>query len=233
MVVHKDKLRWLFWLRWKLLLRGYTRGSGRVSTIIGSVVLLLFSLVAGGSLAVVTFFGYRFAPAPFNSEILVLVLTGVYLLWLVSPLLQIATNEGLDVSKLSLFPLTRWELMVSLLFSTLFDVWTLFLLFLLGAVVAGWSFSLPLTLFAFLTVLVFYIQIVGVGQLVMALLSRLLQSRRLRDLSVVLVILVSASGYLCNFALRGTAIMNLGTLMEHGAFLNILQWLPPGMAARA
>ncbi|HLZ58866.1 MAG TPA: hypothetical protein VKR06_18140 [Ktedonosporobacter sp.] len=233
MVVHKDKLRWLFWLRWKLLLRGYTRGSGRVSTIIGSVVLLLFSLVFGGGLAVGTFFGYRFAPAPYNSEILALVLTGVYLLWLVSPLMQISTNEGLDVSKLSLFPLTRWELMVSLLFSTLFDVWTIFLVFLLGAVVIGWAFSLPLALFALLAVLVFYVQIVGIGQLVMALLSRLLQSRRLRDLSVVLVILVSISGYLCNFALRGSAFLNLAGFMEHGTFLSYLQWLPPGMAARA
>lgn len=230
MVIHGDKLRWLLWLRWKLLLRTFTRGSGRASSIISTVLLTVVMVVAGGSFAVATFFAYRFAPAPINTEALVLVLSGIFLLWITTPLMQVSTNEGLDVTKLTLFPLTRGELMISLLLSTLLDVSTLFLVLLLGAVVAGWSFSVPVGLVALLTVLVFYVQVLGISQLVIALLSGMMQNRRLRDLSVILIILVSASGYLCQFLFRGTGF--IGDLRA-GVFETYLQWIPPGMAARA
>ena len=71
-----------------------------------------------------------------------LVLTGIYLLWIVLPLLEFTVNEGLDLSKLTLFPLTRAELMASLVLSSLLDVPTLGLLLVFAAVVAGWAFSL-------------------------------------------------------------------------------------------
>lgn len=233
MLIHTDKLRWLVWLRWKLLIRGYKRSSGRVTTIIGSIVLLLAVLVFGSSLAVGTFFGYRFLPTPFNSEILFLVLTGVYLLWLIAPIMQSSTNEGLDISKLELFPLTRAELMASLLLSTLLDTSTLFVILLFGAVVAGWAISVPVALMALLTMLVFYVQIIGMSQLVIALLSRLLHSRRLRDLSVILIVLFSASGYLIQLAVRGAVGAGFIDAMRNDVFAQYLQWLPPGMAARA
>jgi len=120
--IHTDKLRWLFWLRWKLLLRGFSRGGGRTSTIIGTVILAFFALIGGISIAAVTFLAYRVAPAPVNVDVLVLVFTGVFIFWIIAPLTQVSTNEGLDVSKLTLFPLTRGELMISLLLSTLLDI---------------------------------------------------------------------------------------------------------------
>src|SRR5579875_1166743 len=107
-LIHGDKVRWLFWLRWKILIRSFTRGSGRVSRIVGTVFLVLFGLPFVGGIAVGTYFAYRYLPPPANTEIL-------FLLWRVLPLLEFSVNEGLDLSKLSLFPLTRAELMVSLL----------------------------------------------------------------------------------------------------------------------
>src|SRR5215471_1711077 len=104
MAVHTDKLRWLFWLRWKTLLRGYSR---RRSSIVGSIVLLLFFIAIGGTIAVLSFFAYRLLPSPANSEVLYLVLTAVLLVWILLPLLEFTANEGLDASKLVLFPLTR------------------------------------------------------------------------------------------------------------------------------
>lgn len=231
MAIHTDKLRWLFWLRWKLLLRGFSRGAGRTSTIISTIILALLVLIGGSSLAVITFLAYRFAPAPVNIDVLVLVLTGVYIFWIIAPLMQVSTNEGLDVSKLTLFPLTRGELMASLLLSTLLDIWTLFLVFLFGAVVVGWAFSIPVLLMTLLTVLVFYVQVVGFSQLVIALLSGMMQNRRLRDLSIVLAFLVGGGAYLCQFFFfRGN---NFAETLSSGVFVNYLQWVPPGMAARA
>ncbi len=60
MAVHADKLRWLFWLRWKTLLRGYSR---RPLSIVGSVFVLLFIILVGGTIAVSSFFAYRLLPA--------------------------------------------------------------------------------------------------------------------------------------------------------------------------
>ncbi len=233
MVVHVDKLRWLFWLRWKTFIRNYTRSSGRVSRIVGVVFLVLFGLPFMGGIAVATYFGYRLLPPPANAEILFIVLTGIYLLWIVLPLLEFTVNEGLDISKLALFPLTRAELMLSLVFTSLLDVPTIGLLVVLGAVVAGWAVSLPLALMAFLTMIVFYAQVVGISQLVLALLARVLQSRRFRDLSIILIGIFSSSCYLFQqFVLRGLGILHIYDNLRAGAISPYLQWFPPGMAAR-
>src|SRR5947209_19791426 len=142
--IHRDKLRWLFWLRWKLLLRGFTRDRARI---IGAIILIVFGLPFYAGIAVGTFFAYRYLPYPANVEVLFLVLTGVYLFWMALPLLEFTVNEGLDVSKLLPFPLTRAELMVGLLFSTLLDIPMFGLILVFIAVIAGWAISLPVALF--------------------------------------------------------------------------------------
>jgi ABC-2 type transport system permease protein len=232
MIIHADKVRWLFWLRWKTLLRSFTRSSGRVSRIVGGIFLLIFGLPVIGSVAVGTYFAYRLLPAPANIEALFLVLTGMYILWAILPIFEFSANEGLDLSKLTLFPLTRAELMVSLLISTLLDIPTLGLFLVFAAVVAGWSYSLPLGLMALLAMLVFYTSVIGTSQLVLALLMRVLQSRRFRDLSIILIVLLSSSGYLCQFVFRGIGSGNVLRLLQNDSFSRYLQWFPPGMAAR-
>ena len=234
MIIHGDKLRWLFWLRWKMFLRGFTRASGRVTYIIGTIFQILFGLLVGGGVGIGSFFAYRYLPTPANAEVLFLVLTGAYVFWLVLPLFEFSVNEGLDLSKLALFPLTRLELMMSLLFSTLLDIPTLGLFLVLAGVIAGWALSLPLTLFALLTMLIFYAQVVGISQLVLALLARTLQSRRFRDLSVIVLILFSSSCYIVSqLVICGLRSTNFIGALKNATFSHYLQWLPPGMAARA
>lgn len=238
MVVHAEKLRWLFWLRWKMLLRSFVGSGGKSNwgRIIGLIFLILFGLPFVGGIAVGTYFAYRYLPAPANSEILFLVLTGIYLLWIVLPLLEFTVNEGLDLSKLTLFPLTRAELMTSLVLSSLLDVPTLGLLLVFAAVVAGWAFSLPLALMALLCMLIFYVQVIAISQLVLALLMRVLQSRRFRDLSILIIAIFSSSCYIVQqivfHALGGS---NGGFIysLQHLNVSPYLQWFPPGMAARA
>src|SRR5216110_433542 len=230
MVIHIQKIRWLFLLRWKLFTRGVVRGgAGRL---IGLVVASIFLIGLGLTFAAVTYRAYQGA-APVNAEVLFLVLTVIYMLWIVLPILQVNTNEGLDLSKLSQFPLTRSELMVSLVASTLLDITTVGLIFMFAAVIAGWSSSIGLTLFTILAVIIFYIQLIAISQLILALLQPLLQSRRFRDFSVLLAVMLGFSVYLCQFAFR--SIFNAGFFdnLSHAAFSPYLQWLPPGMAARA
>jgi ABC-2 type transport system permease protein len=231
MVIHGDKLRWLFWLRWKTLIRGYSRNP---LSIIGSIFILLFIVLFAGAVAVGTYFAYRLLPSPADSEVLYLVLTAVLLLWILLPLLEFTANEGLDASKLILFPLTRAELMVSLLFSTLLDIPTIGLVLILAAVVAGWAVSVPVFILACVTMFVFYIQVVGISQLVLALFMRVLQGRRFRDLSILIIAIFTSSCYLIQqFVLGGTRIMHLYDNLQSGSFSPYLQWLPSGLAARS
>jgi ABC-2 type transport system permease protein len=233
-IINGDKLRWLFWLRWRIFLRGFTRASGRVSYIIGTIFQLLFGLLIGGGVGIGSYFAYRYLPTPANGAVLFLILTGAYILWLILPLFEYSVNEGLDLSKLALFPLTKLELMTSLLFSTLLDVPTIGLFLVLGGAVVGWALSVPLALFTLLTMLIFYAQVVGSSQLVLALLARTLQSRRFRDLSVVLIILFSSSCYIVSqVVVRGLGSANFIGALKNATFAQYLQWLPPGMAARA
>ncbi len=231
MVIHTDKLRWLFWLRWKTLMRGYSRNP---LSIIGSIFMLLFIVLFAGAVAVGTFFAYRLLPSPADSEVLYLVLTAVLLLWIVLPLLEFTANEGLDASKLILFPLTRAELMVSLLFSTLLDIPTIGLVLVLVAVIAGWAVSVPVTILACVTMLVFYIQVVGISQLVLALFMRVLQGRRFRDLSIIIIAIFTSSCYLIQqFVFGGTRFLHLYDNLQSASFSPYLQWLPSGLAARS
>jgi hypothetical protein len=229
MAIHTDKLRWLFWLRWKTLLRGYSR---RPLSIVGSIVVLLFIILFGGTIAVFSFIAYRLLPVPANSEVLYLVLTAVLLVWILLPLLEFTTNEGLDASKLALYPLTRVELMASLLFSTLLDIPTIGLVLVLVAVIAGWAVSVPMALLSVVCMIVFYVQVVGISQLVLAVFMRVLQGRRFRDLSIIIIALVTSSCYLIQqFVFGGTRIEYLYENLQSGSFSPFLKWLPSGLAA--
>ena len=229
MEIHADKLRWLFWLRWKTLMRGYTR---RPLSIIGALFVLLFIVLLAGTIAVASFFAYRLLPAPANSEVLYLVLTAILLLWIVLPLLEFTANEGLDASKLVLFPLSRAELMASLLFSTLLDIPTIGLVLVLVAVIAGWAVSVPVALLASVTMLIFYAQVIGISQLVLALFMRVLQGRRFRDLSIIIIALFTSSCYLIQqFVFGGTRILHLYDNLKNASFSPYLKWLPSGLAA--
>ncbi|MEO7022286.1 MAG: hypothetical protein ABI234_19215 [Ktedonobacteraceae bacterium] len=230
MGIHTDKLRWLAWLRMKMLLRNFQRSP---KTLILTIIGLIFLLGVGAEVAFGLFFAFDALSAPANTEVLYLLFSGMLFFWIVLPLLSYSTNEGLDVTKLQLFPLTRLELMCSLLFSSLFDIWTVLLFVLFGVtIVAWWLHSLALGLMTLLVIVVFYVVMVGISQLILALLMRTLQSRRFRDLSVIILALFGSSCYLLSrFSFGANNILNLGSSLNQGSFSQYLQWLPSGVAA--
>lgn len=230
MVVHGDKLRWLAWLRLKMLVRGFRR---RPSTLVLAIIGLLFLLSLAAELGFVLGLAFITLSAPANTEVLYLLFSAMLLFWIALPLLSYSTNEGLDVTKLQLFPLTRLEVMCSLLFSSFFDLWTVFLLVLFGVtVVVWWLHSLAVGLLTLLVVAVFYVVIVAISQLILALLMRTLQSRRFRDLSIIFIALFGSSCYFLNrFAFGANNLTNLGAALGSQSFSPYLQWLPSGVAA--
>ncbi len=82
--------------------------------------------------------------------------------------------------------------------------------------------------------LIFYVQVIGISQLVLAILMRTLQSRRFRDLSIIIIAVFSSSCYLIQqFVLGGTRLQHFYESLKSASFSPYLQWLPPGMAARS
>ncbi|HEX7734403.1 MAG TPA: hypothetical protein VF458_06065 [Ktedonobacteraceae bacterium] len=235
MLVHADKLRWLAWLRMKMLTRGFRRRPATLVFVIIGILVLLFGAgwLALGLFALLT--SPDLLSTIGQTEMLYLFFTAVLLFWIALPLMSYSTNEGLDVTKLQLYPLTRLELMFSLLFSSLFDIWTVFLFVLFGTtIVAWWTHSLLLGLMTLLVLVVFYVTMVGISQLVLALLMRTLQSRRVRDLSILIIALFSSSCYFFNrFAFGAGNLLHFGDLLNNGGFSPYLQWLPSGVAASA
>jgi ABC-2 type transport system permease protein len=232
--VRPSHVRTLLWLRWRITLRGYTRSWQRVVSLIFS---LLFIVLVGGGLAVATAAGYQSLPRLAAAQILFGVLGLLYVLWAVLPLLQYNLNEGLDVTKLQAYPITRGEQMASLVLATLLDVSTLFIVALFAAIMVSWNATPAATVITVLALLLAFVHIVGFSQLVLAALMGLLRSRRYRDLMIVVFAVLGTSCWLIeqfvfsrlNLVLRGADISTL----EHLQVDRYAQWLPTGMAARA
>jgi hypothetical protein len=223
-------VRTLLWLRWKLTLRGYTRNWQQI---VGLVFLLLFLVPFAAGLGVATALGYIFLPHWGRVQLLFAVLAGLWLFWAVLPLLQYTLNEGLDVSKLATYPLTRGEQMVSLVLATLMDVGTIGILALFVAIVVGWHVTLLAVVITVVALALAYIHIVGFSQLILAALMGLLASRRYRDLAIIFFALFGLScslvSQLISPLMRNFDPETLRTLQLD----RYLQWTPPGMAASA
>lgn len=225
-----SNVRTLLWLRWKLTLRGYTRSARQI---IGFILSLIFILWLAGALGVGTGAGYLFLDRPDAAQLLYIVLVGAWLVWAAFPLMQYTLNEGLDVTKLQTYPLTRGEQMVSLLLATLLDLSTLILFALFAAIIVGWHATLPATLITLAALALAYVLIVTTSQLLLAALMGLLRSRRFRDLTVIFFALFGVSCALIN-QLVSRAMIDF----QPGAFGSLhldryLQWAPTGMAAHA
>lgn len=229
--VRPRQLGALLALRWKLGVRRYRRS---VSAVIGLVALLVFTLLAAASAGILTGFGYTHLPRVAAAQLLFGALGLLYIAWAVLPALQYSMNEGLDVSKLHTYPITRAELMVGLTVSTLFDPATIIILSVCAAVIVGWHASILATIITVLALALLYVHIVGASQFTLAVLVGLLRSRRYRDLSIIIFALMSVacslSGQFATTLLRHIRGIELLGRLDLGRYL---QWTPPGMAARA
>ncbi len=221
----------LLGLAWMLRVRGYTRNW---KAALGFAFTLLFFIlpVAAGA-ALLTGLGYVALPRPVATQLLFGALLVLYIAWAALPLLQYTVNEGLDVTKLQIYPVTRTEQMLTLVLSTLFDLSGLVILGVFAGVVIGWH-ATPLALAVTLVALVFaYVHTVTLSQLLLAALMGMLRSRRYRDLSIILFVLVSTT---CSFAAQ--IVPRVIDFANPSALPSVqldsyIWWTPPGMAAEA
>jgi ABC-2 type transport system permease protein len=230
-------VRTLLWLRFKLTLRRYTRSWQQV---VGLFFGLLFLIPVAGGLAVVTGLAYTGLSHAAGVQVLFAVVAFLYIIWALLPLLQYSLNEGLDVTKLQIYPLTRGEQMVSLVLATFLDLGTLFILALYVAIFIGWHASPAAAAVTLVALVLAYVHTVGFSQLMLAALMGLLRSRRFRDLTVIMFAVLgsicSLSGQLFPriFVVGARGVPQDPSVTLASAHLDqYLRWTPPGMAAQA
>lgn len=225
----------LFTMRWKLTIRGYQRR--KVTATIGVILALLLVIGVIGEMSAVSYVGYTRLPHALALQALFVVLAGLYLAWIALPLLQYSLNEGLDVTKLAILPVTRVERMVALLLATLLDIGTLAIVAFFIPILLAWTPSPAALAITIVALLLAYLHTVAMSQLVLAAMMGVLRNRRWRDLSIVIFAALGAS---CSFAGQFASSFfrhinpRLGAEQFAGIHLDpYLQFTPPGMAARA
>jgi ABC-2 type transport system permease protein len=225
----------LFAMRWKLTIRGYKRR--KITATIGVILALLLVLGVIGEMSAVSYVGYTRLPHGLAVQVLFVVLTGLYVGWTVLPLLQYSLNEGLDVTKLAILPVTRAERMVTLLLATLLDIGTLAIVAFFIPILLAWVTSPAALVITCLALLLAYLHTVAMSQLALSAVMGVLRNRRWRDFSIVIFAVIGASCSLAGQVFgRITERVNLerGVAQFEGIHLDpYLQFTPPGMAARA
>ena len=218
-----------FQLRWALL-RGAVRpgpGSGgrRVGLIAGAVAGGIISLLGVAVLASLR--GSQSA-----DDAAVVAFTVLVVGWTVLPILTFSSDDLLDASKLALFPLSTREILTLHGFGALLGIAPIATTVLaLGIVPATGGSALSYAV----AVLVVPLQLglcVTVSRTTAAMLSRLLRSRRGRDLGVALTAIVAVSGQLINPVLQRLGHQN-GARQGLHQVAQVLGVLPPGLLATA
>jgi ABC-2 type transport system permease protein len=225
-----EYLRLLLWLKWKLLARTY-RGSA--SALFGAIIAILIFLPL--SLALATGFAYGFmalAP-PLNEHLLRAVLLGVYLFWLVTPLLGYALSDTYDISKLFLYPLTSRQVFTGAILGSILDFPVLLLLPTLLAVVIGFGRGVGAVLLVVPSVALFLFHTLSLSQAGILASAGFLRSRRSKDLVKVLVPFLWISFYVFTRLLTRQMIQLDWRGFLHSRTWEVLSLLPPGLTARA
>ncbi len=234
--MNRTQIKALFKLRGRLTLRQFSQERGRIVVALLTVLILL-PLALGFAFG--TAVGYRQLPDHWPGALLGAVLFILWMLWITLPIFVSPVNEAFDISRLMIYPIRRRDLITAVFLGTLFDYPTYIMLPLFAAIIYGFG-SVNSILILLIALLLSYGHLIMIGQLVGTAIGGLLQSRRVRDATIILMSVLGGSCYFLNLATQ-RFIENMTDRFSEGQVetllawnpLNILQWLPPGAAARA
>ncbi|WP_405144808.1 hypothetical protein OG589_43385 [Sphaerisporangium sp. NBC_01403] len=221
-------MAWLF-VRLKLrLIAGNLRGDTMRQ--VGFVFTMIAAFMVGcGGLLLMSLL--RLAPADLALDAGVVLFTLLTLIWVIGPLLVFGVDETLDPARLTLFPLTARQMAVGMFAASATGPWPLASLCFLAGAVVGLSRSLTGVLIGLVAVVLQVALCLVASRAVTTALSRVLRTRRGRDVLAVGVVFVILLTQLPNLLLnRGFG----GDPREFVANLaSLVRWGPPGMAAHA
>ena len=219
---------WVVFVRLKLRLignglrGGWQRAAGLVVGIVFAIPLALsgFAILAAA----------RSSQAD-RAAIAVIGFTGLFLGWMCFPVLGFGTDETLDPSRLTVFPLSRRDLMTGMLAASFVGIAPLATLLALTGGLVGYA---PGSLGALVVVGALVVELclcLTASRATITALARLLRTRRGRDITIVLVTLIAVLPQLVRVWIMSghadTASVDLRPAVD------VLRWTPPGLAGHA
>lgn len=227
----------LWQLRGLLTLRQFTGERGRI---IGAALVIFFVGPMILAAAIGSGYGYRHLQGQWSTALLGAVLTLLWFVWLIFPILFTSINEGADITRLMIYPISRRTIIASVILGTLFDYPTYLMLPLFAAVLYGFGLSLSLVTLVVIAVLILgYAHLIMIGQLAGTIVGGIMESRRVRDVVIVFFSLVGGLCYFINIGIQRlveTAARQITpedyAVLQTWRPLDILQWLPPGALAQ-
>ncbi|MFZ0546755.1 MAG: hypothetical protein WAM60_15015 [Candidatus Promineifilaceae bacterium] len=228
----KDLLK----LRSKLSFRQFM---GEKAKILSSIIAIAILTPVTIGFAAATGAGYLFLPDQWPYQLLGFVFLLSWLIWIVAPVFSFNVNEGLDPTRLLIYPISRRDFLAHMLLGTLLDYPTYFLAPFAIAVVVGFGLGLALPI-VLIAIFLCYLLLVLTSQTLINTLGGVLRSRRFRDISVIVGAFIGFSCWFVSTGLQGV-FSRLADVSEQDAEtffqtwqpLDIMKWLPPGAAAKA
>ena len=163
-------------------------------------------------------------------QLAVLGFTVLFVSWISLPILGFGSDETLDPSRLALLPLTRRQLMTGLLSASVIGLAPVATLLALSGSLIGFTTSVASGVVVALAVAIELALCLCGSRTVVTALSRLLRSRRGRDVSLVLVALFALLPQLLRLVAPD---IRQGSTLDFGRLAGSVRWLPPGMAGQA
>ncbi|MCU1601384.1 MAG: hypothetical protein JWO22_2093 [Frankiales bacterium] len=150
--------------------------------------------------------------------------------WSVIPILTFSSDDLVDPAKLALLPLSRRQVLVLHGVGALVGVAPVATLLAVSGAVVGTSSSWASAAVAAFAVVLELAMCVVLSRTVVSALSRLLRSRRGRDLGVALTALTAISVQFLNPVLQNVS-RSAHAADELHSVAGVLAWFPPGLAA--
>lgn len=209
-------------LKLTLLRNGLRQSAGRRAAYIASVVIALL-IAAGQLIGLVALRGNA------HAESLVVLLAAVLALgWAVMPLFFAAGDETLDPGRLAMLPLRPRPLIAALLTASLVGIGPLFTLCLVVGSVIALAHGAGATVFAVVAAPLTLLVCVALARTVATANSRLLTSRKGRDLAVLSGLGIAVGIQVVNFGAQ--RLGRSGGLSALDPAADVVRWLPPASA---
>jgi ABC-2 type transport system permease protein len=212
-------------LKLSVLRNGVRQSRGRtVGWSIGVAFALLYALAMGAGMIALR--GHDYAAAAAVTVGLVLGLG-----WAVMPLFFFGGDDTLDPTRLAMLPLRPRPLVTALLVSSMVGVGPLFTVLVVTGAVVAVAHGGPGTVTAVVAVALVLLTCVALSRAVAAANTRLLTSRKGRDLALLSGLFIAVGAQLAN--LGAGALSSDHGLHRVQSVATVLRWIPPAPAVDA
>ncbi len=222
-------LKVLLWLRWILLLRTYNRNRKNLLGL--AFTALIFGPISIGAATFVYLYGHDSPGAALLISRAALAV--IYVIWIGAPLLGFPLNGANDPSRLFVYPVPLRTILAAGVLGSVIEPTTLLAIPVCIAVAALFCHSALSTIIAVAAVTLFMLHTLAAAQFILLSLIGLLQSRRFRDVTIVLLPLIAVVAYVGRQLVAQRIIGGSYEAYALAGLWRIVDLFPPGWAAHA